>query len=182
MVALWNCYILLSILYVVCVLYYIRNVCVRLCLAYQFFLHTAKFTKSRFQVWMEKTSVKESCYFHALPHHIHIRVRCICVLCFIYNRNCQYKNGLAQYSSSIEFPNWISYVLDQVDFLAVVILLFLPYIYFFFNTLCYVHFSLGFIRMHNYAQAHNVYQYSMELCKTKSIRLSRNRVKLYGVW
>lgn len=38
MVALWNCYILLSILYIVCVLYYIRNVCVRLCLAYQFFI------------------------------------------------------------------------------------------------------------------------------------------------
>lgn len=56
--------------------------------------------------------------------------------------------------------------------------IFLQYI-----KLCFVRSSLGFqLRMHNYAQAHNVYQYSMELCKTKSIRLSRNRVKLYGVW
>lgn len=182
MVALWNCYILLSILYIVCVLYYIRNVCVRLCLAYQFFIRQ----NLPNQVWMEEDlNIGQRILLLSCTTTIFVYVAFMYCALFT-TGTVNIKTALHNIHLQLNFPTESHIFWTKLTSWHWRFFFFLPYIYFFsVNTLkcaMYIFLLVFNSGCTNYAQAHNVYQYSMELCKTKSIRLSRNRVKLYGVW
>lgn len=134
MVALWNCYILLSILYIVCVLYYIRNVCVRLCLAYQFFIRQ----NLPNQVWMEEDlNIGQRILLLSCTTTIFVYVAFMYCALFT-TGTVNIKTALHNIHLQLNFPTESHILWTKLTSWHWWFFFFLPYIYFFFPSIHWI--------------------------------------------